>query len=100
MGRGISGTTCPTEMVHLSKFAGFEQKMNENLFNIASQLQITTKFRIIIYKCPLDEGHFISSLSWLRFPAPLAFVRLERCLCPIILTASECYAINLQIADI
>ena len=45
-------------MVHLSKFAGFHQEMNGNLLNIVSLLQITTNFRIIMYKCPPNKGYF------------------------------------------
>ncbi len=46
-------------MVHLLKIAGFGQEMNGNLFIIVSQLQITTNFRIIIYKYPPKRAFYI-----------------------------------------
>ena len=76
-GKGISGTTWPIEMVHLSKFAEFHQEMSGNIFTIASSLQISKRIRIITCKCYPDKGHFISILSGPRFSAPLAFVCLE-----------------------
>ncbi len=67
-------------MVHLSKFAGFDQEINGNVFIIAAPLQITKNFRIIVYKRPPTKGHLVSLIVRPCFSAPVAFVRLEPCL--------------------
>ncbi len=52
----ISGTNGPTEMVHLSTFAEFDQGINGNIFSIAFLLLIITNLRIITCKCtPLKD---------------------------------------------
>ncbi len=58
-GRGISGTTPPTEMVHLSKFAEFhkETSENENVCNIVFSLQMIGKLQMY----PRYKGFYVNN---------------------------------------
>ena len=62
-------------MVHLSNFADFQEDLNGNTFNIATQLQIIINVKITISKVHYTNMSLRHSQP--RFSAPITFNQLE-----------------------